>query len=196
MDKKESSKSFGAKQIAMTGILLAICIVSQVFKNLSIFITGPIINACLVLAVMMANLPCALALCVITPVTAFFIAASPVMMAVPGIVPLIMAGNAVLVVSFHFLLRKDLTDSEFPPVKPKHLIKAVICAALKGLFMGLTIALWLLPTFISPESKIYKMMPVFQKTFSLYQFLTACIGFVYVFFIFAINKHIPEQNNN
>ena len=48
-----TKKIFGTREIATTAILLAICIVSQIFKNLSIFITGPIINTCIVLAVLM-----------------------------------------------------------------------------------------------------------------------------------------------
>ena len=37
------------RQITVTAILLAICIVSQFFKNLNVYITGPIINAALIL---------------------------------------------------------------------------------------------------------------------------------------------------
>ncbi|MFR7962063.1 MAG: hypothetical protein ACLU6P_17555 [Roseburia intestinalis] len=37
------------KQITTTAVLLAICIVSQFFKNTSVYITGPIINACLIM---------------------------------------------------------------------------------------------------------------------------------------------------
>ena len=33
------------RQITVTAILLAICIVSQFFKNVSVYLTGPIINA-------------------------------------------------------------------------------------------------------------------------------------------------------
>ena len=36
------------KQITVTAIMLAICLVSQFFKNLSVYITGPIINAALI----------------------------------------------------------------------------------------------------------------------------------------------------
>ena len=106
------------------------------------------------------------------------------MMAVPGIIPLIMAGNAVLVLATHFLLKKDLTDGKGLR-DIKSYLKAIVCALLKGVFMGLTIALWLLPTFISEESPLIKKMPVFQTTFSTTQFITACIGFVYAFIIWA-----------
>ena len=46
------------RQITVTAILLAICIVSQFFKNLSVYITGPIINAALILTTVYAWLAC------------------------------------------------------------------------------------------------------------------------------------------
>ena len=185
-------KVFGAKEIVTTAVLLAICIASQFFKNLSIFITGPIINACIILAVLTVNLPCALILCSITPVTAYIIASTPVMNAVPGIIPLIMLGNAVLAVATHFLLRKSLLSSRW--VKDwKNYIKAVICSVLKGVVMGVTIGLWLLPTFIPADSPLMKKLPVFQTTFSLYQGITAGIGFVYAFIIWgALSRFLKK----
>ncbi len=184
----ESKKTFGTREIATTAILLAICIASQVFKNLSVFITGPIINACIVLAVLLVNLPCALALCLITPVTAFFIASSPVMQAVPGILPLIMLGNAVLAVAVQFCF-KPAVRQPGSIISLKSVIMALISAALKGIVMGLTISLWLLPTFIPTESPLRANMPKFQKMFGVVQLITALIGFVYVFILlFPLRK--------
>ena len=187
MDTEEKYK-FGTREITISAVLLAICIVSQLFKNLSVFITGPVINACIVLAVLALNLTCALVLCIITPVTAYFIAASPVMMAVPAIVPFIMAGNAVLAVSVQFLMKKDVLTGGRSGGGIKSYVKAVICSLLKGAFMGLTISLWLLPSYIPAESPMRQKLPVLQTTFSLYQFLTALIGFVYVFIL--VNRRL------
>ena len=72
------------KQITVTAIMLAICLVSQFFKNLSVYITGPIINAALILTVLYAGMACGIILSIITPVTSFFITGSPVMAARPG----------------------------------------------------------------------------------------------------------------
>ncbi len=181
MNKKTGLLS--TRQITTTAILLAICIISQYFKNLSIFITGPVINACIALAVLIVNLPCALILSVITPITAYFLAASPVMMAVPAILLFIMMGNCVLAVMVHFLLRKDMSFLGKAPINPRNVVKAILCALAKGVFMGITISLWLLPTFIPVDSPLRGKMSVLQTTFSLYQFLTACIGFIYVFLV-------------
>ena len=88
------------RQITVTAIMLAICIASQFFKNLSVYITGPIINAALILTVLYAGLACGIILSIITPVTAFFITGSPVMAAIPAMFPCIMAGNAILVLYY------------------------------------------------------------------------------------------------
>ena len=53
------------RQITVTAILLAICIVSQFFKNLNVYITGPIINAALILTTVYAGLACGIILSVI-----------------------------------------------------------------------------------------------------------------------------------
>ena len=189
------SNSFGTKQIAITAILLAICLVSQIFKSLSVFITGPVINACLLLTASLVNLPCAIALSVITPITAYFIAASPVMMIVPGIIPFIMLGNVVLVVSTHFILQKDLDTMNLDGINSlKLIIKAVLCSLLKAVFMGLTISLWLLPTFVPEQSPLRQKMPVFQYTFSVVQFITALIGFIYFVIIFVALKNYAKRN--
>ena len=194
MEKK--TKLISTRQLTTTGILLAICIVSQYFKNLSIFITGPIINACIVMAVLTVNLPCAIILSIITPITAYILAASPVMMAVPAILVFIMLGNIVLAVTVFFLLKKDLTLPKKAAFNPLNMVKAVLCALAKGVFMGLTISLWLLPTFIPAESPLRGKLQVFQTTFSLYQFLTACIGFIYVFLIsYALRGKMTEAEN-
>jgi hypothetical protein len=59
--------------------------------------------------------------------------------------------------------------------------------------MGLTISLWLLPTFIPAESPLRAKLPVFQKTFSLVQILTASIGFLYVFVVMAAWRKESEN---
>ena len=81
------------KQITTTAVLLAICIVSQFFKNTSVYITGPIINACLIIAALGAGMACGIILSVITPVTSFLITGSPIMSAIPAIIPCVMIGK-------------------------------------------------------------------------------------------------------
>ncbi len=184
-----------AKQIAITAVLLAVCIASQFLKSLSVYITGPIINLCIIFAVMTAGLMWGVLLAVITPVTAFIIAASPVMAAVPAIIPLIMLGNAVLAVMVYFLFKPAVSDGR-PLISVRSVIMAVLPCLAKGCVMGLTIALWLLPSFIPEASPLRDKMPIFQTTFSITQFVTAVIGFVYFFILWKpLSKLLKIQNN-
>ena len=70
------------RQITITAIMLAICIVSQFFKNVSVYLTGPIINAALILTAIYAGAACGVILSIITPITSFFITGSPIMAAI------------------------------------------------------------------------------------------------------------------
>lgn len=103
------------RQITVTAILLAICIGSQFFKNLSVYLTGPIINAALILAVIYAGPACGIILCIITPITSFFITGSPVMAAIPAMFPCIMIGNIILVGAVA-LLREKCGKTEGLPI--------------------------------------------------------------------------------
>ena len=175
-----------AKQITTTAILLAICIVSQFFKNLSVYITGPIINACLILAVLSVGMVCAIILAVITPVTAFFISGSPIMAAIPAIIPCVMIGNAILVLGVGLIMKK---------VKGNGGLIAGMAAGsvLKALFMGVVISLILIPNLI-PEAMVPKM-GVFQMTFSLTQLITAVIGSAYAFIIWIPLKKVVADGS-
>ena len=164
------------RQITVSAIMLAICIASQFFKNLSVYITGPVINAALILTVLYAGLACGIILSIITPVTAFFITGSPVMAAIPAMFPCIMAGNAILVLGVALLKGKLGSKAGFP-------VSIVIGSILKGLFMGVVISLIILPNML-PE-KMAPMLKVLQLQFSLTQVVTSLIGGVYAFIIAA-----------
>ena len=167
------------KQITVTAIMLAICLVSQFFKNLSVYITGPIINAALILTVLYAVMACGIVLSIITPVTSFFITGSPVMAAIPAMFPCIMIGNIILVVCVGLLREKCGKAAGFP-------VSIAIGAILKALFMGIAISLIILPTFL--PAPMHKMLPVFQLQFSVTQLITAVIGGVYAVIISAVLK--------
>lgn len=190
MNNEEKTEMSLTKQIAVTAVLLAICIASQMFKNLSVYITGPVVNLCLVLAVMIPGLKWGIILAMITPVTAFFIAPSPVMQAVPGIIPLIMLGNIVLVVMAYFFFRPAVSAGRY--VNARSVIMAVLSSLAKGAVMGLTISLWLLPSFIPAQSPLAGKIPVFQTMFSLVQFVTALIGFVYFFIVWGSKEMMQK----
>ena len=52
------------------------------------------------------GIPCGIILSVITPVTSFFITGSPIIGAIPAIMPCIMAGNAILVLGVGLVTKK------------------------------------------------------------------------------------------
>ncbi len=183
-----------SSQIAVTAVLLAICIASQFFKGISVYITGPVINTCLVLAVFTAGLQWAVLLALITPVTAFLIAAAPIMQVIPGIIPLIMLGNIVLVFGADFLMKADFTrKKQYFTVRTVG--GALLSALAKGAFMGLTISAWIIPTYLPEGSKLFGKIKVFQTTFSVTQFITACIGMVYVFLLWMPLRKILRSGD-
>ena len=174
------------RQITVTAILLAICIVSQFFKNLNVYITGPIINAALILTTVYAGLACGIILSVITPITSFFITGSPIMAAIPAMFPCIMIGNIILVLAVALLRSKFGKKAGLP-------VSIVIGAVLKALFMGILISLIILPNML--PAKMKPMLHVLQLQFSVTQLITALIGGVYAIIILAVlrNTSLGEQ---
>ena len=168
----EKKMKIPAKQITLTAAMLAICIISQFFKNTSVFITGPIVNAALIIVTVFCGLLCGVILSVITPITAFFITGSPVMAAVPLMFPCIILGNIVLVCMV-YILKNHFGKAGLP-------VSMVLGSICKGAVMGLLIALIILPTKMAP------MLPILQKQFSLVQFITALIGSLYAFIIIQV----------
>ncbi len=172
------------RQLTVTAVLLAICIISQFFKNASVYITGPIINACLILAVLSVGLTCGIILSVITPITAYFITGSPIISAIPAIMPCIMVGNIILVVFVYLLKDKPGSKWRFP-------LSMAIGSIVKALFMGASISLVLIPMLL-PEKMLPKMT-VFQTTFSLTQLITAIIGSIYAYVIWIPLQKIAKN---
>lgn len=171
------------KQITTTAILLAICIASQFFKNLSVYITGPIINACLIIAALSVGLVCGLILAVVTPITSFIITGSPVMAAVPLIIPCVILGNAILVFCVSKLKNKGMSGNKI--MLPASMI---IGSVIKALFMGITISVLILPNML-PEPLLPKL-GVLKAQFSITQLVTALIGSVLAYIIWIPLKKI------
>lgn len=84
--------------LCRTALLLALCIASQFLKNTSVYITGSIINAILIITVLSCGLLSGVILSVLTPLTSWLITGSPLMSAIPLLMPSIMLGNIILVV--------------------------------------------------------------------------------------------------
>ncbi len=132
------------RQLAQTALLLAICIASQFFKNLSVYITGPVVNTTIIIAVLAVGLWSGLFISVIAPVTAFFISGSPIMAAIPLMFPAVMGGNMILAVCTWYATRYFQKKMKFIGSLPAGLIAGSV---LKAAFMGIVIVLILLPAF-------------------------------------------------
>ena len=183
------------KQLVQTALLLAICIASQYFKNLSVYITGPIVNLTIILAVLSVGLWSGLLLSIIAPVTAFFFTGSPIMSAIPLMFPAVMAGNAVLAVTVWYFQKK----TSFTWRLPAGLIAGSV---LKAVFMGIVIVLIILPIFGDniasklPKPEALPMVLATAKvTFSVTQLTTALIGSVLAYLIWMpLKKYLKPEN--
>lgn len=183
------------KQLVQTALLLAICIASQYFKNLSVYITGPIVNLTIILAVLSVGLWSGLLLSIIAPVTAFFFTGSPIMAAIPLMFPAVMAGNAVLAVTIWYFQKK----TSFKWRLPAGLIAGSV---LKAVFMGIVIVLIILPIFGDniasklPKPEALPMVLATAKvTFSVTQLTTALIGSTLAYVIWMpLKKYLKAEN--
>ena len=183
------------KQLVQTALLLTICIVSQYFKNLSVYITGPIVNLTIILAVLSVGLWSGLLLSIIAPVTAFFFTGSPIMAAIPLMFPAVMAGNAVLAITVWYFQEK----TSFKWRLPAGLIAGSV---LKAIFMGVVIVLIILPIFGDnlalklPKPEALPMVLATAKvTFSITQLTTALIGSALAYVIWMpLKKYLKAEN--
>lgn len=157
-----------SKQIAFTGVLLALCIASQFLKNLSVFITGPIVNAILVIATLMVGVAAGVIISVVAPVTSFLITGSPIIAAIPWMIPMIMVSNVILVLFVYFFSKSGKKITEY--------IGMGVGSVIKAIFMWVSTSFILFPLF--GESLKPQMIQVAKVTFSTTQLITAIAGCV------------------
>lgn len=125
------------KKLTIAAMMLAIAIASMFWKNASVFITGPIVNTCLMLTALSCGIGYGVILSVITPIMSFIITGSPIMAAIPAIMPMIMIGNAILVFFVWFLgcvIRVHKNENA------RIIAGGVVGSVVKMVFMWITIA--------------------------------------------------------
>lgn len=183
------------KQLVQTALLLAICIASQYFKNLSVYITGPIVNLTIIIAVLAVGLWSGILLSIIAPITAFFFTGSPIMAAIPLMFPAVMAGNAVLAVTVWYFQNKLSFKGKLP-------VGLIAGSVLKAIFMGVVIVLIILPIFgnniaakLPNPDALPKVLATAKVTFSITQLTTALIGSALVYVIWLpLKKYLKTEN--
>lgn len=176
-------KKITTKQIVIGGVLLALMIISQFFKNFSVYITGPIVNLILIIATLSVGLVMGIILSVIAPITSFLITGSPIMAGIPLIIPAVMVGNIILCVAVSFFYRKFKTSWSLP-------VGLIVGSLCKAAFMGAVIVKCLLPLFSQniavPAEKLPIVVATAETTFSVTQLITALIGSALAYVIWLL----------
>jgi len=166
--KKKTSK------LTLSGILFGIVIIIQLIKNISPFISGPMINAVLVVAVINLGLLWGLGFSIIIPITSIVFAPASAMTTVTmqtnGLtLPVIMIGNIIFVLSAYY--GKKHGYSTF-------IIALILGAILKWLFMWGCGDLIIKPLF---EAKLGNTVVVINKIFSTLQLYSGLISVVIIY---------------
>ncbi|KXL52784.1 hypothetical protein CLNEO_18060 [Anaerotignum neopropionicum] len=171
------------KQLVFTALLLAMCIVFQSMKGISVYLTGAAVNALLVMATLAAGTSSGVIIAVLTPVIAYFMGQTPILQLMPIMVFVIMLGNLTLV----------LLASRGK--KEKLIAWLALGAMLKAVVLWLLVWYGVLPLFGAAVPE--KMVGGVKTSFSITQFITAAIGCVIAFATHTRIKHwyFVEQKN-
>ena len=172
------------QKLTYTAMLLAIAMISMIVKGggslVVIFVTGAVVNACIIIASHLCGLSYGIALSILTPIAAYFISPNPVHQTLPIVVICIMAGNAILALCVSLISQKG---------NAKIMLPASMAAGsiLKAVFMGVTISLIILPNLIPVKlpDKV-PAIPLLQYTFSVVQLFAALVGSVYAFTVLKV----------
>lgn len=162
-------KDYRVKKLVEMAILLTICLSAQYFKSISQFITGPIVNATIILAVLLIGLTGGLAISVLSPLCAMLLGFAPIMQMLPQMILAVSVGNMVLALIVWIL--------------KKHLIAGLaVGTVLKAASLWVMVSLIVIPTFAAelapPQQALMKAM------FSYNQLFTAAIGSVIAYFVY------------
>lgn len=170
------------KQLTTTALLLALCIVFQSMKGLSIYLTGSAVNCILVIATLYCGMFSGTCIAILTPVVAYFMGATPIMNMIPLMMFVIMVGNELIVLCVWLFHKKRVE------------VGMLLGCITKALFLWLAVWFAVLPIFGTklPEP----MVMTVKTTFSITQFVTACIGSVIAWVIYKKGLKKYEDTSN
>ncbi|MCD8352714.1 MAG: ECF transporter S component [Clostridiales bacterium] len=172
--------------LCRTALLLALAVISQFFKNTSVYITGPIVNCILLIAVLSCGLASSTALSLITPITSWVITGNPIMSAMPVIPFCIMGGNFLLVLCTWLFVRKKETNGSL-------ISGMVVGSVVKAAFMAVTIVLLVLQL-LGPSSGLPEAaLTVAKTTFSVTQLITSLLGSLLAFLVWQPLKNVLKR---
>ena len=174
------NKKITTKQLTTTALLLAICVVFQSMKSLSTYLTGSAVNCILVIATLYCGMFSGTCIAILAPVIAYFIGATPIVNMIPLMMLVIMIGNELLVLCAGLLYKKRLG------------LGLLLGCVTKAPFLWLVVWYAVLPVF---GAKLPAPMVLTVKTtFSLTQFITACVGSLIAWIIYKRMGKIGNQN--
>ena len=131
------------RTITVTAVMIALCIAVQFFKvptfAYSVYVIGGLINLILIIDTLYCGIVSGIIVSAVAPITSFIITGSPVIAAVPMILPCIMIGNMVLVLFAWFVRCKKLELNLLP-------ISLIAGSVAKWGVMTLLIIRWVLPS--------------------------------------------------
>ncbi len=172
------------KQITVTAIMIALSIViiqfikgPLVIAGQSVAISGALINLILIIDTLYCGFLSGVLLSIIIPVLSFILTQSPLISAVPLILPCIMIGNIVYVLFAWFVRGKKLELNLLP-------ILLVIGSFAKAGVMTLLIVNLVIPNFGASLSS--KMVAMAKVTYSTTQLVAALLGSFLVIIIWPI----------
>ena len=187
-----------ARWITQTGVFLAILIVGQLATRPlgNTFVTGSVNNMLLILAVMLCGLSSAAVIAAISPVFATMIGIG----ALWPFVPVIIAGNIVLVALWHLIAFRQSEQGRIREIaahrpagsgKARQIIALVVAAAVKFAILYIGIAKLIVPVVLGfPEPKASAV----SAAFSWPQIVTASIGGLVAMLLYpALSRALPKK---
>lgn len=176
------NQTISTKKLTTTALLLALCIVFQSIKGLSVYLTGSAVNCILIITTLYCGIFSGTFIALFTPVIAYFIGATPIINMIPLMILVIMIGNELIVLCVWLFRKKKI---EFG---------ILMGCITKPLFLWLTVWFAVLPFF---GTKVPEPMVLTVKmTFSITQFVTACFGSVIALAIYKKGLKIYEDTSN
>jgi hypothetical protein len=172
-------EKFTTKKLVQTGLMLALALVFQIgFASFAQIAVGPLVNMVLFITAIMVSPISAIFVGVLTPLVAFLVG----IMGLFPLVPVIAAGNALLVIVFSLIYsRKKLVFGEY--------IGLVVAALVKFGFLAMAVRV-IVPMFVP------KVPPVLVTALSFNQFLTAIAGGVLALIIVkTLNKVLHQKKS-
>ena len=170
------------RNIAKTGVLLALLIVIQVaLKPAGQLFVGSGVNLVLIASVYLVNTSSAVLLAILSPITATILGQN----AFPAFIPFIIVGNLILVLIWHFLVKQFGNTAEKIGQK---VIALILGAGVKAVFMYLAIAVLMAKVILKAPAPKQQLIGTMMGTM---QFIAAIIGGILAILIIPALLKIP-----